>query len=99
MEKLGRSGVGVSRIGLGTAGPGAYHDYAPAPEPVLKRARGLAERCAAYDVPLAAAALQFPLRHPAVTGIVVGARSPEEVAEDLALAATPIPEALWTELD
>ncbi|MGV9382418.1 aldo/keto reductase [Nonomuraea sp. NPDC003707] len=84
---------------LADPGPGAYYDYAPAPEPVLKRARRLAERCAAYDVPLAAAALQFPLRHPAVTGIVVGARSPEEVAEDLALAATPIPEALWTELD
>jgi aryl-alcohol dehydrogenase-like predicted oxidoreductase len=84
---------------LADPGPGAYYDYAPAPEPVLERARRLAERCAAYDVPLAAAALQFPLRHPAVTGVVVGARSSEEVAEDLALAATPIPDDLWTDLE
>ncbi|MFF4622044.1 hypothetical protein [Nonomuraea jabiensis] len=83
MEKLGRSGVGVSRIGLGTAPLGGLYT-------------AVGDRQAAATP---AAALQFPLRHPAVTGIVVGARSPEEVAEDLALAATPIPEALWTELD
>ncbi|WP_170223067.1 aldo/keto reductase [Nonomuraea turkmeniaca] len=84
---------------LADPGPGARYDYAPAAEPVLERARELAERCAAYDVPLAAAALQFPLRHAAVTGVVVGARSLEEVAEDLSLAATPIPDDLWTELE
>ncbi|MFI7700419.1 aldo/keto reductase [Nonomuraea sp. NPDC049480] len=98
-------GIGVLVAGvfnggiLADPGPGAHYDYVPAPEPVLERARGLAERCAAYDVPLAAAALQFPLRHPAVTGVVVGARSSEEVAEDLALAATSIPDDLWTELE
>ncbi|MFC4113387.1 aldo/keto reductase [Nonomuraea zeae] len=101
----GERGTGVIVAGvfnggiLADPGPGAHYDYAPAAEPVLSRARGLAARCAAYDVPLAAAALQFPLRHPAVTGVVVGARSPEEVGEDLSLAAVPIPDSLWAELD
>ena len=79
--------------------PGAHYDYAPAPEEVLRRARWMADRCTAYEVPLAAAALRFPLRHPAVTGVVVGARTPAEITDDLALAATEIPTALWAELD
>lgn len=78
---------------------GATYDYAPAPEAVLRRARALAERCAAHGVPLAAAALQFPFRNPAVTGVVVGARSPREVTENTAHATVAIPEDLWDELD
>ncbi|WP_369074165.1 hypothetical protein [Microbispora sp. CSR-4] len=50
-------------------------------------------------MPLPAAALRFPHRHPAVTTILIGARSAEEVREDLDLAATPVPEELWRELD
>ncbi|MFD0660201.1 aldo/keto reductase [Thermocatellispora tengchongensis] len=92
--------AGVFNSGvLADPGEGAHYDYAPAPEPILRRARWMAERCAAYGVPLAAAALNFPLRHPAVTGVVVGARTPQEVADDIALAATPIPAELWAELD
>ncbi|MEV0389148.1 aldo/keto reductase [Nonomuraea sp. NPDC050643] len=98
-------GAGVLVAGVFNGGiladprPGAHYDYRPAPEPVLRRAHELADRCEAYGVPLAAAALQFPLRHPAVSGVVVGARSPEEVAEDMSLAATHIPDALWSDLD
>ncbi|MCE6998564.1 aldo/keto reductase [Saccharothrix sp. S26] len=77
----------------------ATYDYAPAPDDVRRRAVALAERCAAHGVPLAAAALRFPLRHPAVTGVVVGARNAREVADNTAHATTDIPEALWAELD
>jgi aryl-alcohol dehydrogenase-like predicted oxidoreductase len=77
----------------------ATYDYAPAPDGVRLRVLALAERCAAHGVPLAAAALRFPLRHPAVTGVVVGARNAREVADNTAHAATGIPEALWAELD
>ncbi|MBC6461813.1 aldo/keto reductase [Actinomadura sp. HBU206391] len=97
-------GVGVLAAGVFNSGvladprPGAHYDYAPAPEAVLRRARWMADRCAAHEVPLAAAALRFPLRHPAVTGIVVGARTPAEITTDLTLAATQIPDALWDEL-
>jgi D-threo-aldose 1-dehydrogenase len=84
---------------LADPSPGATYDYAPASDDVLRRARSLAERCAAHGVPLAAAALQFPLRHPAVTGVVLGARSPLEVTENIAHAAAKIPAELWAELD
>ncbi|HST65908.1 MAG TPA: aldo/keto reductase [Mycobacteriales bacterium] len=84
---------------LAAPGPDATYDYRPAPAAVLDRAVALRDRCAAYGVPLAAAALQFPLRHPAVTGIVVGARSAAEVEANAALATLPVPAELWAELD
>ena len=59
--------------------------------------RGAREACSRHDVPLAALALQFPLRHPAVTTILVGARSAEEIEEDVELDTLPIPPALWSE--
>lgn len=92
--------AGVLNSGvLAGPNPDSHFDYAPAPEPVLAQARRMAERCAAYDVPLTAAALQFPLRNADVTGIVLGARSPAEVTADLAMAEMEIPAGLWEELD
>jgi len=84
---------------LADPSPDATYDYAPASDEVLLRARSLAERCTAHGVPLAAAALQFPLRHPAVTGVVLGARSPLEVTENIAHATAEIPAELWADLD
>jgi D-threo-aldose 1-dehydrogenase len=78
--------------------PGATYAYTPAPPEVLQRARRLQEVCAAHDVPLAAAAIQFPLGHPAVASVVVGARSVRELEEDVALFRHPIPGALWDDL-
>lgn len=74
-------------------------DYAQAPPSLLRRARLLADVCRAAGTTLPAAALQFPLRHPAVAYVVAGLRSPDEVA----LAATrmneSIPGSLWPELE
>ena len=84
---------------LAAPAPGATYDYGPAPEAVLRRAQDLARRCAAHGVPLAAAALQFPYRHPAVTSVVVGARSAREVTENVDHATREIPRELWDELD
>jgi D-threo-aldose 1-dehydrogenase len=47
---------------------------------------------------LQAAAVQFPLRHPAVVTALVGCRTPEEVDEDVRLAALELPLGLWEEL-
>lgn len=97
-------GVGVVAATVFNSGvfadprPGSTFDYAPAPVPVLERALALRDRCAAYGVPLAAAALQFPLRHPDVTAVLVGARSPQEVRANDRLARLPVPDALWAEL-
>ena len=51
-----------------------------------------------HHVPLAAAALQFPLGHPAVASVVAGFRSPPEVAAALAALRHPIPAAFWQDL-
>jgi D-threo-aldose 1-dehydrogenase len=75
-----------------------HYDYAPAPPEVLERARKLAETCARHGVPLEAAAIQFPLRHPAVTRVLVGCRTAAEVEEDVRLAALDLPEELWADL-
>jgi D-threo-aldose 1-dehydrogenase len=78
--------------------PGATYDYAPAPPELLERARAIEATCGRHGVPLPAAALQFPLRHPAVAAVLVGARSPAEITEDARLFELPVPDALWDEL-
>jgi D-threo-aldose 1-dehydrogenase len=49
-------------------------------------------------VPIAAAALAFPLRHPAVASVIPGALAPEQVQSNVALYSMPIPDAFWSEL-
>ncbi len=78
--------------------PGAYYDYRPAPAELVDRALRLGRVCARHGVPLKAAAIQFPLGHPAVHAVVIGARSVAEIDENVRLFRHPIPEALWTEL-
>jgi D-threo-aldose 1-dehydrogenase len=65
---------------------------------VLERVAELREICARRDVPLAAVALQFPLRHPAVASILVGCRTPSEVEDDVRLCGLDLPDELWSEL-
>lgn len=90
---------GVFNTGLLAApAPGATYDYRPAPPELVERAQGLAAVCRNHGVPLAAAAMQFPLGHPAVTSIVIGARSPGELDEDVAMFESEIPSQLWEEL-
>jgi len=87
---------GVYNSGLlADPSPGAPYNYAPAPGPVLDRARQLASVCAEFDVPLKAAALRFPFGHPAVAAAVVGAATPDEVAENARLFTHHLPDALW----
>lgn len=83
---------------LAGAGAGATYDYAPVPPDVARRVERLRAMCERHDVPLGAAALQFALRHPAVTTALIGARRPEELAQDLAWAAIDVPDALWAEV-
>lgn len=75
--------------------PGATYDYAPANPELLERTRQLEAVAARYDVPLKAAAIQFPLGHPTVTSVVIGARSTRELDENVAAFRHPIPAALW----
>ncbi|TCC22387.1 aldo/keto reductase [Kribbella sindirgiensis] len=100
-EKLGVAvlAAGVFHGGvLADTADGAPHGYERVPQNVLRRIDVLREVCHAYDVPLLAAAVQFPLTHPAVPAVVVGARSPREIAEVAAWHEYEVPEAFWTAL-
>ncbi|WP_240197764.1 aldo/keto reductase [Nonomuraea lactucae] len=92
--------AGVFNSGLlATSPPSGTFDYRPAPAAVLERARRVAAVCEAHGVALPQAAMAFPLRHPAIASVVVGARSPEEVAANAALQRRPVPADLWAELE
>jgi D-threo-aldose 1-dehydrogenase len=82
----------------GVLADGTTYDYAPASPAVLERAAEFRAICARRDVPRAAAAVQVPLRHPAVACVLVGCRSAAEVEEDARLADLELPQALWQEL-
>jgi D-threo-aldose 1-dehydrogenase len=73
-------------------------NYAPAPPEVIVRVKEIAAICDSYQVPLPAAALQFPLAHVAVAAIIPGPRNAAEFRENLALLNHPIPAALWSDL-
>jgi D-threo-aldose 1-dehydrogenase len=91
-------GVPVLAAGVFNSGVLATHDHVPAPPELLDRARRIAGVCERHGVTLPQAALAFPLRHPAVAAVVVGMRSAAEVERNRALAANPVPEALWSDL-
>jgi D-threo-aldose 1-dehydrogenase len=76
----------------------AYFDYAPAPADMVGAARACARVCNDHGTTLPTAALQFPLRHPAVNSVVVGMRSEQDCAEDIRSLRASIDEALWEEL-
>jgi D-threo-aldose 1-dehydrogenase len=78
--------------------PGATYDYARAGQEVLSRARRLDDICRSHGVPLKAAAIQFPLGHPAITSVLLGCRSRAELAENVRMAEIEVPAALWEEL-
>jgi D-threo-aldose 1-dehydrogenase len=76
----------------------ATHDYKAAPRHLIEKARRIAAVCQRHRLPLAAAALQFPLAHPAVVSVIPGALSAHEVQQNLSHLRQPIPAALWQEL-
>lgn len=98
-------GVPVIAAGVFNSGlladprPGAPYDYAPARAPLVERALALRDVCARHGVPLRAAAIQFPLTHPAVCCVLAGVRSPAEVDDAVRMASLPIPAALWRDLE
>ncbi|WP_406307678.1 aldo/keto reductase [Streptomyces griseoaurantiacus] len=76
----------------------AHYDYGPVPPALAERTERLRKVCARFDVPLAAAALRFPLRHPAVDQVVVGTAHPAGLRADLRHLDMEIPAALWEAL-
>ena len=106
LPRCERRGVGIIIGGpfnsgalVEPAGGGPIHyDYAPASPEIVARVERLRQICAAHGVPLAAAALQFPLAHRAVTSVIPGMATPGQVADAVAWLAVDIPQALWDTL-
>ena len=73
-------------------------DYAPAEAEIVERAGRIKAVCDEHGVPLAAAAVQFPLHHPAVACVLIGPREPEHVSANNELLRMPLPDALWADL-
>ena len=86
--------------GILATGPvkGATYNYAPAEPGVLEKTRRIQAVCAAHDVSLQAAALQFPLGHQSVASVIPGATQAGYVTANLKNLVTEIPPSLWTDL-
>ena len=100
----GRSVVAAASFNSGLLGreevpATATYNYQQASHDVLERARLLASVCREHGTTLPAAAIHFPLRHPAAASVAVGMRSPEEVRHNPAAHAQHVPDELWADLE
>lgn len=101
MDACARRGVGIVVAGAFNSGilaGGTKFNYADAPSDVVARVAALQAACTAEGVRLQAAALQFPLAHPAVLSLVSGARTAEQVAATVAWCEEAIPASFWARL-
>jgi len=88
---------GILAVGTKTGAP-LYYNYELAPADVIEKVRRIEAVCDRHGVPLAAAALQFPLEHKLVASVIPGLDSPERVNQTIALYRHKIPAALWQDL-
>lgn len=78
---------------------GATYDYAPASDELIKKAQQIKQLLADFNIPLTAAAIQFPLRHPAVTAVLTGSRTVKELTSNITDFDRDIPAAVWDALE
>jgi D-threo-aldose 1-dehydrogenase len=101
-----RRGIGIVAAGVFNSGllaqptppEGARYNYDAAPQALLQRARAIAEICERHGTSLPAAAVAFPLAHPAVISVCVGARSPAQIERNVELYRSGVPVTVWPEL-
>lgn len=95
-------GVSVIAAGVfnsGVLAGGSTFDYGPAPAEVRARVDAVRAVCDRHGVPVRAAALQFPLRHPVIACVLVGLRSPAEVSDAVEMLGYEVPDDLWHDLE
>jgi D-threo-aldose 1-dehydrogenase len=99
-KKVSIIAAGVFNSGV-LANPveGAYYDYEIAPQEIIDKARAIAKFLEKFNVSLASAALQFPLRHPAVASVLTGAGSTAELRANIASFDAALPDELWSEME
>jgi D-threo-aldose 1-dehydrogenase len=101
LARCAREGVSVLVGGpymSGALAGGTTWRYRPIPPEIDARIAALRQICADHEVDVEAAALQFPLRHPAVASVVVGMRNGDEVRQNLAFLQRDIPPEFWSAL-
>ena len=79
--------------------PGATFEYLPASDEIIKKAQDIGTFLSKQGIPLTAAALQFPLRHPAVTSVLTGSRNSKELLANMADFDLELPEDIWNQLE
>ncbi|MBX3604875.1 MAG: aldo/keto reductase [Piscinibacter sp.] len=93
--RRGTAVIAAGPFNSGVLAGAASFDYAPVPADVVRRVQALQAVCAEFDVALPAAALQFPLAHPAVVSCVAGAHSPQQLAQNATWFEAAIPPPFW----
>jgi len=88
---------GILATGVSGGGPWNY-DYGPAPDDVVRKVAAIEGLCAEFSIPMAAAALQFPLAHPAVASVIPGMGNVRRIEQTLNLFATDISDEFWCAL-
>jgi D-threo-aldose 1-dehydrogenase len=78
---------------------GSTYDYGKAPGELIARTERIADIAAGYGATVPQLAVQFPLRHPAVSTVVLGADSAEQITRNAGLSDVPVPDDLWRELE
>jgi len=84
---------------LANPNPESTYDYVKVTPEILKRALDIKQLLADFHIPLTAAAIQFPLRHPVVTCVVTGSRSVKELTSNISDFDMDIPDAAWNALE
>jgi D-threo-aldose 1-dehydrogenase len=97
-QRKGVSVLAAAPFNSGVITGGGMYNYMPAPQEILDRVAAIRAVCAYHAVPIAAAALQFPLTHPSVACVLTGMVSAAQVQANLKLFTHPIPPALWEDL-
>lgn len=102
LDKASAAGMGIMiggvfNSGILAGGPGGHRkfNYQDVPEDVAKRVEALSNVCERFGVPLSAAAIQYPLRHSAVTTVLIGPRDEEQVRQNVGWFEQDTPGELW----
>lgn len=92
---------GVFNSGILATGPipGANFDYGPASDDILGRVRAMQKIAEANSIPLAAAAMQFPLREPVVANVLIGTAKPSSVTRNMELLTVEVPDAVYAAVE
>ena len=101
LDRCARRGIGIvigGPFNSGILAGAKKFNYEDAPADIIARVEAIAAVCRDHDAPIQAAALQFPMAHPAVVSCVAGAQSPGQLRQNAAWFAQPLPAALWEAL-